>query len=168
MCTLLKCHSRQENAPNLLPDRQSYVSFIDHHFSHYIKKKYLCFMFSFNNNSFKVLSQECHFNKNFFLNFVMCLYFQVPSVVRSFSHTDILAMRQQTQFLWETYFSSVEKIVLSTLEVSVLSLFQVCQRDYRNLYLISVILTMYFLQLFSLCPSIGSVTVDVYNFNGVK
>ena len=30
----------------------------------------------------------------------------------------ILALRQQTQFLWDAYFSSVAKIVLTTLEVS--------------------------------------------------
>ncbi|KAH3710441.1 hypothetical protein DPMN_069923 [Dreissena polymorpha] len=45
------------------------------------------------------------------------LLFQVPSIVRSISHTQLLALRQQTQFLWDTYFSSVEKIVLSTLEI---------------------------------------------------
>lgn len=31
--------------------------------------------------------------------------------------TRVLALRQQTQFLWDTYFSSVEKIVHTTLEV---------------------------------------------------
>lgn len=43
---------------------------------------------------------------------------QIPSTVRSIHQDKILAMRQQTQFLWEAYFSSVEKIVLTTLEVS--------------------------------------------------
>ena len=32
-------------------------------------------------------------------------------------HDRILALRQQTQFLWDAYFSSVAKIVLTTLEV---------------------------------------------------
>lgn len=31
--------------------------------------------------------------------------------------TRVLALRQQTQFLWDTYFSSVEKIIHTTLEV---------------------------------------------------
>lgn len=31
--------------------------------------------------------------------------------------TRVLTMRQQTQFLWDTYFSSVEKIIHTTLEV---------------------------------------------------
>nr|XP_019569339.1 PREDICTED: exostosin-like 1 isoform X5 [Rhinolophus sinicus] len=34
--------------------------------------------------------------------------------------TRVLALRQQTQFLWDTYFSSVEKIVHTTLEILVL------------------------------------------------
>lgn len=33
-------------------------------------------------------------------------------------HDRILALRQQTQFLWDAYFSSIAKIVLTTLEVS--------------------------------------------------
>ncbi|CAM4630736.1 unnamed protein product [Leuciscus chuanchicus] len=45
------------------------------------------------------------------------LLLQIPSTVRSIHQDKILALRQQTQFLWEAYFSSVEKIVLSTLEV---------------------------------------------------
>lgn len=44
--------------------------------------------------------------------------FQIPSTIRSIHQDKILALRQQTQFLWEAYFSSVEKIVLTTLEVS--------------------------------------------------
>ncbi|XP_076437900.1 exostosin-1a-like [Babylonia areolata] len=45
------------------------------------------------------------------------LLLQVPSIVRSMSEKRLLDMRQQTQFLWDTYFSSVEKIVASTLEL---------------------------------------------------
>ncbi|XP_052763303.1 exostosin-1b-like [Mya arenaria] len=45
------------------------------------------------------------------------LLFQVPSIVRSVAHSELLALRQQTQFLWDTYFSSVDKIVSSTLEI---------------------------------------------------
>ncbi|ETE66830.1 Exostosin-1, partial [Ophiophagus hannah] len=43
---------------------------------------------------------------------------QIPSTVRCLNSDKILAFQQQTQFLWETYFSSVEKIVQTTLEVS--------------------------------------------------
>ena len=42
---------------------------------------------------------------------------QIPSTVRSIHQDKILSLRQQTQFLWEAYFNSVEKIVLTTLEV---------------------------------------------------
>lgn len=44
---------------------------------------------------------------------------QIPTTVRSIHQDKILSLRQQTQFLWEAYFSSVEKIVLTTLEVRV-------------------------------------------------
>ena len=42
---------------------------------------------------------------------------ELPSIVRSYSKEQILAMKQQALFLWEAYFSSVEKIMLTTLEV---------------------------------------------------
>lgn len=45
--------------------------------------------------------------------------FQVPSIVRSISPSKILQLRQQTQVLWDRYFSSIEKIVYTTLEVSI-------------------------------------------------
>uniref|UniRef100_A0A8C9U0J5 Exostosin-1-like n=1 Tax=Scleropages formosus TaxID=113540 RepID=A0A8C9U0J5_SCLFO len=45
------------------------------------------------------------------------LLLQIPSIVRTIRPEKILALRQQTQFLWEAYFSSVEKIVLTTLEI---------------------------------------------------
>uniref|UniRef100_A0A8C8G4F5 Uncharacterized protein n=1 Tax=Oncorhynchus tshawytscha TaxID=74940 RepID=A0A8C8G4F5_ONCTS len=45
------------------------------------------------------------------------LLLQVPSITRSVDHDKILALRQQTQFLWDAYFSSVAKIVLTTLEI---------------------------------------------------
>ncbi|GFG40335.1 hypothetical protein Cfor_00928 [Coptotermes formosanus] len=38
-------------------------------------------------------------------------------MVRSVSATKVLALRQQTQILWERYFSSIEKIVFTTLEI---------------------------------------------------
>lgn len=53
---------------------------------------------------------------------ILVLLSQVASIVRSVSQVDVLAMRQQTQFLWDTYFSSIEKIVETTLEVSILLL----------------------------------------------
>jgi len=42
---------------------------------------------------------------------------QVPGMVRSTAAEDVLLMQHHTQFLWNTYFSSVEKIVAATLEV---------------------------------------------------
>ncbi|CAB1321349.1 unnamed protein product [Coregonus sp. 'balchen'] len=45
------------------------------------------------------------------------LLLQIPSTVRSIHQDKILSLRQQTQFLWEAYFSSVERIVLTTLEI---------------------------------------------------
>ncbi|XP_064408341.1 exostosin-1 [Latimeria chalumnae] len=45
------------------------------------------------------------------------LLLQVPSIVRSIHREKILAFQQHTQFLWMAYFSSVEKIVQTTLEI---------------------------------------------------
>ncbi|XP_034756641.1 exostosin-1a-like [Etheostoma cragini] len=45
------------------------------------------------------------------------LLLQVPSITRSVGRDRILALRQQTQFLWDAYFSSVTKIILTTLEI---------------------------------------------------
>ena len=45
--------------------------------------------------------------------------FQVPTLLRSIQNTDILSLRQQTQFVWDTYFASVDKIVTATLEVRI-------------------------------------------------
>ncbi|KAI2652916.1 Exostosin-1c [Labeo rohita] len=45
------------------------------------------------------------------------LLLQVPSTVRAVGIDRVLALRQRTQMLWEAYFSSVDKIVLTTLEV---------------------------------------------------
>ncbi|XP_072357134.1 exostosin-1-like isoform X1 [Scyliorhinus torazame] len=45
------------------------------------------------------------------------LLLQLPSTVRSIDNDKILAFRQHTQFLWDAYFSSVEKIVSTTLEI---------------------------------------------------
>ncbi|XP_014214425.1 exostosin-1 [Copidosoma floridanum] len=45
------------------------------------------------------------------------LLFQVPDILRSVEQTKIMALRQQTQFLWERYFSSMEKIIFTTFEV---------------------------------------------------
>lgn len=43
---------------------------------------------------------------------------EIPSIVRSYSQEQILYLKQQALFLWEAYFSSVEKILLTTLEVN--------------------------------------------------
>ncbi|KAJ8013391.1 hypothetical protein DPEC_G00052780 [Dallia pectoralis] len=45
------------------------------------------------------------------------LLLQIPSTVRSIHQDKILSLRQQTQFLWEAYFSSVERIVVTALEI---------------------------------------------------
>ncbi|XP_049586376.1 exostosin-1a isoform X2 [Syngnathus scovelli] len=45
------------------------------------------------------------------------LLLQVPSTVRSIHQEKILSLRQYTQFFWEAYFNSVDKIVLTTLEI---------------------------------------------------
>ncbi|XP_073711744.1 exostosin-1 [Misgurnus anguillicaudatus] len=45
------------------------------------------------------------------------LLLQVPSITRPAGPDRIPAPRQQTQFLWDAYFSSVTKIVLTTLEI---------------------------------------------------
>ncbi|XP_051844125.1 LOW QUALITY PROTEIN: exostosin-like 1 [Antechinus flavipes] len=42
---------------------------------------------------------------------------QIRSVLQGLPPARVLALRQQTQFLWDAYFSSVEKIVHSTLEI---------------------------------------------------
>ena len=39
-------------------------------------------------------------------------------MLRSLPEDQLLQMRLQTQFLWDAYFSSVESIVLTTLEVN--------------------------------------------------
>ncbi|XP_016769739.2 exostosin-1 isoform X1 [Apis mellifera] len=44
------------------------------------------------------------------------LLLQIPDIVRSVSNVHILKLRQQTQFLWERYFSSIEKIVFTVFE----------------------------------------------------
>ncbi|KAJ8979882.1 hypothetical protein NQ317_017505 [Molorchus minor] len=44
------------------------------------------------------------------------LLLQVPHIIRSLAPRKILQLRQQTQVLWDRYFSSIEKIVHTTLE----------------------------------------------------
>ena len=43
---------------------------------------------------------------------------QVPHIVRSIPPEQLLSMRLQTQFIWDTYLSSVEKIIMTTIEVA--------------------------------------------------
>ncbi|KAL1465226.1 hypothetical protein WDU94_004813 [Cyamophila willieti] len=45
------------------------------------------------------------------------LLLQVPETVQGISASQILSSRQQTQVLWERYFSSIEKIVFTTFEI---------------------------------------------------
>ncbi|GIY37888.1 exostosin-1 [Caerostris darwini] len=46
------------------------------------------------------------------------LLLQVPDMIRSIPPTKVHSYRQQTQVLWNNYFSSVEKIVSTTFECS--------------------------------------------------
>ncbi|XP_009469198.1 PREDICTED: exostosin-like 1 [Nipponia nippon] len=48
------------------------------------------------------------------------LLLQIPSAVRCIHPERVLAFQQQTQVLWDAYFSSVDKIVHTTLEILVL------------------------------------------------
>ncbi|XP_014262260.1 exostosin-1 [Cimex lectularius] len=59
------------------------------------------------------------------------LLLQVPEIVRSISATKLFALRQQTQILWDKYFSSIEKIVFTTLEILRERLPGQAQRDGR-------------------------------------
>ncbi|XP_059232709.1 exostosin-like 1 isoform X1 [Mustela nigripes] len=45
------------------------------------------------------------------------LPFQVLAALQKMPPTRVLALRQQTQFLWDAYFSSVEKVIHTTLEI---------------------------------------------------
>ncbi|XP_071114618.1 exostosin-1b-like [Haliotis cracherodii] len=45
------------------------------------------------------------------------LLLQMPSIVRSITEPEIMKLRQQTQFIWEAYFSSVDKIIGTVLEI---------------------------------------------------
>lgn len=42
---------------------------------------------------------------------------QLPYLLRGISATKVLSLRLYTQFMWDTYFSSVRKIIMTTLEV---------------------------------------------------
>lgn len=42
---------------------------------------------------------------------------QLPYILRGISSAKVLSLRLYTQFMWDTYFSSVKKIILTTLEV---------------------------------------------------
>ncbi|KAJ1531648.1 hypothetical protein ONE63_000319 [Megalurothrips usitatus] len=63
------------------------------------------------------------------------LLLQVPELVRSVPAAKVLALRQQTQILWERYFSSIEKIVFTTLEVTFMSVLSLCLSFSRPAYL---------------------------------
>ncbi|XP_053433154.1 exostosin-like 1 isoform X4 [Nycticebus coucang] len=45
------------------------------------------------------------------------LLLQVPAALQEMSPARVLALRQQTQFLWDAYFSSVEKVIHTMLEI---------------------------------------------------
>lgn len=41
----------------------------------------------------------------------------IPTIIREFSHEQIFQMRQQVLFLWNAYFSSIDKIVHTVFKV---------------------------------------------------
>ncbi|XP_054994596.1 exostosin-like 1 isoform X1 [Sorex araneus] len=45
------------------------------------------------------------------------LSLQVPSALQEMPPTRVLSLRQQTQLLWDAYFSSIEKVIYTTLEI---------------------------------------------------
>ena len=45
------------------------------------------------------------------------LWPQVLAALQEMPLTRVLALRQQAQFLWDVYFSSIEKVIHTTLEV---------------------------------------------------
>lgn len=61
----------------------------------------------------------------------------MPDIVRSITNMQILKLRQQTQFLWERYFSSIEKIIFTTFEVK----WKFCLIEFG--FLIIIIITPY-------------------------
>lgn len=82
-------------------------------------------IFSDERELLQVSSHECaraHFKSPIKLDTWIIIKFhtyisQIPDIVRSVSNVQILKLRQQTQFLWERYFSSIEKIVFTVFEV---------------------------------------------------
>jgi len=45
------------------------------------------------------------------------LLLQVPSVIREFDNDRVMSMRQQSQFLWERYFASVDVIIKTSFQI---------------------------------------------------
>ena len=43
---------------------------------------------------------------------------QVPDIVRSVESERVMSLRQQSQLLWHMYFSSIDRILFTTLEVN--------------------------------------------------
>lgn len=64
--------------------------------------------------------------------------FQIPDILRSVSNVQILKLRQQTQFLWERYFSSIEKIVFTVFEVIVDSYCNLLESHFRSFLIIII------------------------------
>lgn len=62
--------------------------------------------------------------------------FQIPLLLRKKTQTEIFEMRQKGRFYYDKYFSSVEKIVLTSIRVS----FKLCWSrryvDFKNLYFV--------------------------------
>lgn len=65
---------------------------------------------------------------------IFSINLQIPDIVRSVSNVQILKLRQQTQFLWERYFSSIEKIVFTAFEVIVHFCCNLLKSRFRSFY----------------------------------
>ena len=44
-------------------------------------------------------------------------FLQLPYILRGISSARLLSLRLYTQFMWDTYFSSVSKVIMTTIEV---------------------------------------------------
>jgi hypothetical protein len=72
------------------------------------------------------------FMRNNFL--ILFLFnFQVPDIVRSIEAERVMSLRQQSQLLWHMYFSSIDRIIFTALEVNTPTRPDVCPSSRRYL-----------------------------------
>ena len=51
---------------------------------------------------------------------------QIPYLVRRIPSSKVLSLRLHTQLIWDTYFSSVDKVIMTTLQVCMYVCVAVC------------------------------------------